>query len=336
MAFQLNGDNGLHLSQALTDLVGAYVPDADGYIRSRLYQRKDVSHLTDKIRQIAKADMLRLYDAKQGPDGAFGRVQYRIDSSLTFNCQVYGLEAAIDDIDAMNADAALMHAQRQTMVANNALNIALEKVAVSQLRDTSVMTNNVTVAAANRWDNYASATSDPIIDLQNWITDTEARTGGKKVNRIALAKWVYNVLKNHPNVIERYKANDVTVGAKLTTSWLENLLDLEPGTIIVTSATYSNSTQPNAANQVSYLGPDCIIAHVEDGGLNDYSLGHEFAFNGYTSDPVVVLTYRDFTKGLGQDIVKVASIVDLKVTQPDAGFLAKNVVNSSVSAYLAA
>lgn len=332
MGFLSNGDTGLHIAQPLTDLVVAFKPDTSQFIRTAFFQRKDVSHLTDKIRRIAKADMLRLYDAKSGPEGLAQRVQYRIDSSITFNATLYLLEAAIDDLDQMNADAALMHAQRQTMVANTLLDLALERVAVDQLRDTSIMTSNVTVAAGDRWDNYGSPTSDPIIDLQNWAADLEMRTA-KKVNRIAMSRQVWNVLRNHPNVIDRFKANDTTVGANLTRSWLEQLLDVEAGTIIVTAGTYSDSTQPNLAVQRSFIGPDVVLAHVEDGGLNDYSLAHEFAFNGYSSDPRVVLTYRDNTKGLGQDVVKVASIVDLKVTQPEAGFLAKGVVDKTQSKY---
>ena len=95
----------------------------------------------------------------------------------------------------------------------------------------------------------------------------------------------------------------------------------------------SDSTQPNLAVQRSFIGADVVLGHVEDGGLEDYSLGHEFAFNGYNSEPRVVLTYRDNTKGLGQDVIKVASIVDFKVTQPDAGFLAKGVVLKTAAEY---
>lgn len=333
MGFLLNGDTGLHVAQPLTDLVVAFKPDQSGFVRSKMFQRKDVSHMTDKIRRIAKADMLRLYDGKTGNDGMFGRVQYRIDSSLTFNATVYGFEATVDDIDSMNADAALMHAQRQALAANYALDLALEKVAIDQLRDTTNLTNNVTQAADARWDNYSSATSDPIIDLQNWITDVEAKSGGKKVNRVLMSRWVWNVLKNHPNVIDRFKANEQTTGAILTGSWLASLIDVDPAAIIVTAATYSDSTQPNSAVQRSFIGPDVVVAHVEDGGLEDYSLGHEFAFNGYTSDPKVVLTYRDNTKGLGQDVIKVASIVDFKVTQSEAGFLAKGVVTKTAAQF---
>lgn len=333
MGFALNGDTGLHVQQPLTDLVVAFQPDLNGFVRTKMFQRKVVPHLSDKIRRIVKDDLLRLYDAKAGSAGQATRVQYRIDSSLTFNATLYMLEAVVDDLDAMNADAALMHAQRQTMIANSALDLALERVAIDKLRDTTQLTNNVTQSGAAQWDNYTSPVSDPIIDLQNWITDVEAKSGGKKVNRVLMSRWVWNKLKNHPNVIDRFKANDTTTGAILTHSWLASLLDVDPSAIIVTSATYSDTTQPNAAVQRSFIGPDVVVAHVEDGGLNDYSLGHEFAFNGFTSDPKVVLTYRDNTRGLGQDIIKVASVVDFSITQPQAGFLAKGVVNKTSAEY---
>ncbi len=78
-----------------------------------------------------------------------------------------------------------------------------------------------------------------------------------------------------------------------------------------------------------------VIAHVEDGGRNDYSLGHEFAFSGYGSQPVVVVKYRDEKRGglLGANVIRVGSIVDFKVTQPDAAFLYKTVLDTSAAQY---
>ena len=291
--------------------------------------------MSDKIRRIAKADMLRLYDAKVGSEGHVGRVQYRIDSSITINAELYMLEAVVDDLDQMNADAALMHAQRQALVANYALDLALERVAIDKLRDTTVLTNNDTLTAnsGRRWDNYSSVTSDPVIDMLTWITDVEAKCGGKKVNRVLMSRWVWNKIKNHPNVLSRLLNQESTVGGILTVEMFEKLCELPPGSVIVTSATFSDTVQPNLATQRSFIADDVVIAHVEDGGLEDYSLGHEFAFNGYTSDPKVVLTYRDNVKGLGQDVIKVASIVDFKITQPDAGFLAKNVVTKTATEF---
>ena len=74
----------------------------------------------------------------------------------------------------------------------------------------------------------------------------------------------------------------------------------------------------------SFIGPDVIVAFVEDGGLNDFALGHEFAFNGLVgSDPFVVRKYRVEQEGIqGTDYVQVASSIDYKVMNAaNAGFL---------------
>ncbi len=84
-----------------------------------------------------------------------------------------------------------------------------------------------------------------------------------------------------------------------------------------------------------FIGSDVVIAHVEDASQRSYSLGHEFAYSGYGSSPVVVVKYRDEKRGglLGADVLRVGSIVDFKVTQPDAAFLYKTVLDITSANY---
>lgn len=330
MAFGSN----LHVAQALTDLAVAFKPSDQGFLRDKFFPRRSVAHLTDKIRQISKSNALMLHDLKVGQDGRVPEVQYRLDSDLTYTCQPYATEAVIDDLDAGNADAALVHEQRQFDNAMVTLANFLEYQAVKlTLRSTSYLTNYEAVAAADRWDNYGSATSDPIGDLLSACTVVRHRCGGKNVNRIGMSEWTWNKIQAHPNTLQRVQLN-AGPGAILTPEILENILRVEKGTILVSANTYNSAVQSATASYKSFIGSDVVVAHVEDGGLYDYSLGHELAYSGYNSEPVVVVRYRDEKRGLlGSNVIRVGSIVDFKVTQADAGYLFTGVLDTSATEY---
>ncbi len=328
--------SNLHVAQALTDLAVAYKPSADGFLRDRFFPRKDVAHMTDKLRQISKSNMMLLHDLKVGNDGRIPEVQYRVDSDITYNCQAYGAEVVVGDLDAGNADASLEHETRQADHAMGVITTALEYEAVKNtLRSTSVLTNYQTQTAAQRWDNYSSASSDPVADLLSACTLVKARCGGKPVNQLALSEWTWNAIMAHPNVLERVKFQTGSAGSILTPGILASILRIQESAITITANTYNSGAQGATAAYKSFLGSDVVIAHVEDGGRNDYSLGHEFAFSGYGSQPVVVVKYRDEKRGglLGANVIRVGSIVDFKVTQSDAAFLYKTVLDTSAAQY---
>lgn len=337
MSFSNGTNTGtLHVAQALTDLAVAYEPSADGFLRDKFFPRKDVAHLTDKLRQIDKANMMLLHDLKVGNDGRIPETQYRITTDLTYNCQAYGTEVVVGDMDSQNADASLEHEQRQMFHGMNVLTTALEYEAIkNQLRSTSVLTNNQTQTAAQRWDNYTSASSDPIGDLLAARTLVAARTGGKIPNVLGMSEWTWNAIITHPNVLERVKFQTGSSGSILTTKILADILRLPESAICITASTYNSAAQGATAAYKSFLGSDVVMAYAEDGGRNDYSLGHEFAFSGYGSAPVVVVKYRDEKRGglLGSSVIRIGSICDFKVTQADAGYLFKTVLDTTASQY---
>lgn len=324
----------LHVAQALTDLAVAYKPSSDGFLRDKFFPRKNTAHLTDKIRGISKSNMLLLHDLKVGQDGRVPEVQYKLDTDITYLCEPYAAEAIVDDLDAGNADAVLEHEQRQFDQAMLSVTIALEYEAInSTLRSASVLTNGETVAAGDRWDNYSSSTSDPINDLLQACTLVRHRTGGKNPNRIAMSEWTWNKIQTHPNTLDRVKLN-VGAGAILTPGVLAMILRVDESAILISSTSYNSAVQGATAVYKSFIGSDCVVAYVEDGGKNDYSLAHEMAFNGHTSDPMIVTKFRDEKRGvLGSSVIRVGSIVDFRCTQPDAAYLFKSCLDTSATEY---
>ena len=330
----------LHVPQALVDLCVAYTPDEDDYIRNLFFPRKPVQHDTDKIRVIDKAEQLRLYDLDMAPNAVAPSIEYRVGANLTYQCQPYSGRAPVNSYEIANADAALQHELRQTRKVLTAMGIRMEYAALQTLRDTSVMTSNETlsVGAGNRWDNFGSSSSTPIEDLQASVSQVRIKTGrSRKKGRIKVAmhEFVWMSLMQHPNVIQRAIFTGGP-GAQLTEAILAGWLGIQAADIVVTAAQYTSSAQGAATTTYSsFIGPDVIVAFVDDGGLDDYCLGHEFVFNAMGGDePFFIRKYRVEQEGIaGLDYVQVATSAQYKATNAaEAGFLIKSVLDTTNTA----
>lgn len=331
----------IHVARPLVDMCIAYKPDEDDYIRNKLLPQRPVQHDTDKIWQVSTADTLRLYDLTADDFSDVPTVTYRTNGQATYTCQPFAAKAGLSPREMQNADAALKHEMRQTRQALISLGIRMEYLAINQtLRSTSVMTNYETLAAGERWDNFSSASSQPIEDLQAAMALIRVRVGRgrKKVNgpgpkiRIAMGEFTAMTLQQHPNVLSRLSFNPSGTGAVLTQKILAELLGMSEEDITVTAAKYTSSQQGETAAYKTFLGSDVILSYCDDADPdNDQCLGHEFIFDGLSGeDPYLVRRWRDENKGYaGVDYVGVAAMTDYKVTNADGGFLFKAVLDTS-------
>lgn len=335
----------IHVAQPLVDLCQAYAPDEDGYIRSVFFPRKTVQHDTDKVWKVNKADTLRLYDLDVSDNSPVPRVGYRTNGQYTYSCQPFAAAAELSPQEMKNADAALKHEMRQTKQALISMGIRMEKLAVSQLRDTSVMTAYETIAGATRWDDFASASSDPVSDLQGAIEQlrtnvgkTAKRARGKGGGRIkiGMSNFTSMILCQHPNVLNRLAFVPNAAGAVLTPKILAEILGVDEDDIVVTSNHYTSSQQGETAAYKQFIGSDVVLAYVDDSDPdNDYAIGHEFIFDGLDGDNgFLVRKWREEHRGYaGIDVVGVAAVVDYKLTNaPLAGFLFKTVIDPTNTA----
>lgn len=330
--------SNLHVDRPLTDLVVAYDPSQDDHLRNFFFPRKAVDKMSNQIRQISKADMLRAYDLEAGAEGKVKEVQFRTDTTLSYKAIPRAASVVLSGLDQLNADEELQFEQRQTMQAFASMGIDLEYQAVKNvLRSTSIMTSNTTLGASQRWDNFSSSASDPLADLLGAVTSVQAQTG-KAANRLAMSIFTWRKLQQHPNVTARLLLNAGGASAGiLTKKVLAEILDLEGGeaAIKITGAAYNSAQQALAGAYKHFIGSDVLVARVEDPSLSDFGLGHEFAFSGFGGDAFAVIKYNDPARGvLGSDVAKVVSMCDYKVLNPVAGYLIKTCLTVANAEYL--
>jgi hypothetical protein len=338
--------SALHVNQALTQYAIAWKPPAtrEGWFaRGDFFGNVPVSKASDIVRTVSQGRMLQLYDAAISADGkpGSGLVQFGIGPNVSFQCKPYVLEGAINDYQRQQADDALQYEKNQMAAPRWALEMALEKLAMVTLLNTSNYGSNVTTLAANEyWDNYASSASsiyDQIATaLEKIVLDT-----GMKVNTGGFSFPVWRVIKGHPGLLRRPFFNQAgTSGYRMTLKDFEALFDewLEPGSMKVYRGWYNDVAAPNDddKNGKLFFGPGAIFSYTQKSpDLEDLSFAKQFVFNGLDgTDPMVVMEMQDNTiLPMGGTRIRLMASADYKVMHEESGWIFPTVVDTSSADY---
>lgn len=327
--------SNLHVNRPLTDMLIKFDWTQMGWLRGKFFPTKPVDKLSNQMRQVARENMLRLWEGKGGEAGKIRRVQFATGPTLQYQCELFAFEAVIDAVENANADEELSYQVQQMEAPLIAMNVRMEYLAIKDtLRDPTKLTQNASLNVNQKWSNFGSTQSDPIADLIAGLSRTMSQVQ-RKLNRLAFDQMVWGKMVQNPNVIERVKFQTGRTGAMLTPAILEDILSawLEPGSVIIYAARYNAAAEGEPEQLRSFLGGDVVAAYVDEPGLMSWGLGYEFAWNGLsgTKDPVIVLQYPSYEGVLGSNNFRVASGVHYLPTKPTSGFLWQGVVDATLA-----
>jgi hypothetical protein len=338
----------VHVKKRLSD-ISLRFPSEQVYVGRDFFPRKKVDHLTDFIPKWSKANVLRLDElAMSNPDdGLPPELELVLGADDSYQCRVYAVRAPDKVITRRNADPAIDYDVERTLHVRQALDLRLEYLRVKQtLRNTAIMTNNMTLTAAQRFDNVTSGQSLPVSLPRAIIAAMRHLNGGHAPNCVRMDSFVKNAIVQSEEFKDYTKFNVVTSGNPIGDEELiAKVWGLEPGTVKCSDATYaiaaptvppSTATQ-SAATPVtrSFWGGDIAFGYVAAPGIRTYGLGAEFSFSGYNTDPYSIIEVPQFNRGAlpGSDIRGI-SILDPHVYNADSGFLLKGCVDITSATYL--
>lgn len=338
----------VHVKKRLTD-ISVRFPAEQVYVGSDFFPRKNVTHLTDFVAKWNKANILRLDElALSAPDDELPpEVELILNADDSYQCRVYSVRHPDKVITRRNADPALDYDVERALMVRQRLDVRLEYLRVKQtLRSTSVMTNNVTLTAAQRFDNITSSQSTPVSTVRNIVAQMRHLNGGHAPNVVRFSTFVKNAIVQSEEFKDFTKFNVTGPGNPIGDEELiAKVWGLEPGSVKCSDATYaiaaptippSTTAQSAGAPQFrSFLGSDIIMAYVAQPGIRTYGLGAEFRFSGYNTDPYAIITVPQYNRGPipGEDIRGI-SILDPHVYNADSGFLIKGCVDTTNTQYL--
>jgi hypothetical protein len=256
---------------------------------------------------------LRVDKTNRAAGSPANEVSFGLSLSGVFACDDHALKGFVADEIQDQAEAALNPLVDETENVTEKLLLDRELAAATLLTNTANLTQNTTLASTAQWSDYSN--SDPIGDIRTARTTIHTNTF-KKPNTIVMGKQVFDILCEHPAIIERIKYSQLGV---VTTELLARIFQVEK--IIVGEAGY-NTANEGQTDSLSYVwGKHAIVAYISPKiSIKMLTLGATFTYLTRT-----VKRWRDEDREgtyvrIGQD-----NYVQ-KIIAAAAGYLIKNAV----------
>lgn len=181
-------------------------------------------------------------------------VDYGMAPRGVLSCDDHALKGFVDDLVQDQADAALNPLIDETEIITEKLFLDREVNASKLLFSTSNITQNTTLASTAQWSDFSN--SDPIGDIRTARTTIHAATF-KKPNTLALGKQVFDMLCDHPQLVERIKYSQLGI---VTEDLMARVFQLEK---ILVGEAGQNTAAEGQTDSLSYVwGKGALVAYV--------------------------------------------------------------------------
>lgn len=269
----------VHVDAILTNISIAYLQRQEHFIASRVFPIVPVEKQTDKYFTYTKADWFRDEARKRAPGTESAGSGYG-QSTAAYSCDVFAFHKDVPDQVRMNTDVPLNPDRDATEFIAQRLMLRMEKQWAADYFTTSIWDNDVT--PTNLWSNYA--TSDPISDIELG-KETILKNTGYMPNTLVLGYQVFRQLKNHPDIIDRYK---YTSSSTITTDMLARLFEVDR--ILVAKAVENTAVEAETASFGFVHGKNALLCYSNPTpSLLAPSAGYIFMWRGVS-------------RGLGADV----------------------------------
>lgn len=327
----------VHVDRPLTEVSIAYIQSQDDYIADKVFKpiksdkQSNLYYKFDKEYFLSGGQELQVAEGSGTIGSGFGV------TTETYLCKVYGFHHLITDEARANSDEAINLDQTATQLVTSRLLITKEKMFAAEAFKAAAWAHSKTGTAATAsatqfifWDKEAS---DPIIDIRKARMQVKKSTGFAP-NVLVVSEDVYEVLIQHPKIIDRYK---YTTNNVITAEMLAKLFDLDRIEIAKAIAINSNvaegSTAADTATSYNWImNNGALLLYVPNQvSVLQPAAGYSFYWTGLagagTSEKgVAIKSYR--RERLRADIVEGFTAFVYKVVCKDLGFFFASCLSS--------
>jgi len=192
-------------------------------------------------------------------------------STVSFACDDHALKSFVADEIQEQAEAALNPLVDETETITEKLMLDRELILATILSDTAQVTQNTTLSGTSQWSDYSN--SDPIGDVRTARTTVHAATF-KKPNTLVLGKQTFDMLCEHPAIIERVKYSQLGV---VTEELLARIFQVSR---VIVGEAGQNTAAEGQTDSLSYVwGKHAWVCYIAPKvGLKTLTFGVTFTY----------------------------------------------------------
>lgn len=317
-----------HIDRALTNISVAYLQDASAFIADRVFPVLPVRRQSDMYYIYNKGDFMR--DEAKIRAGATESAggDYGVEASTPYFCKKHAFHKDVKPEDRLNYDEPLDADQDATDFVSQKMLIRREMEWATKYFGTGIWGTEWQGVAANpaagqklQWNDAAST---PIEDVTDAGVKMASETGFKP-NVLVLSPFVFNDLKNHPDILDRIKYTQKGI---VTADLLATLFEVDK---VVVAWSVVNTAAKGAENNIGFImGKHALLCYANPKpGLRKPSAGYIFAWTGLEGSGSygnrIVRIPMDML-GLGVERIEGEIAFDAKQICADLGVFFKDIV----------
>lgn len=313
--------SSVHVDAVLTNISIAYIQDQNHFVANKVFPTVPVEKKSDKYFTYTKHDWFRDEAQLRADATESAGSGYNISSTATYSCDVYAFHKDVGDQARANADNPLNPDQDAARFVAHRLLMRQEKQFVSDFISTGIWGTDLeggasgSTAAAVQWSDGSN--SDPINDIETAKSTILSNTGFMP-NTLLLNYDVFRHLKNHPDIIDRFKYTTANVPME---AQLASVFGIDR--VIVSMSVGTTSNEGAASPSYGFnMGKNALVCYVNPSpSLLAPSAGYIFSWNGISGglgSNVALSRYRMDTKKA--DRIEGEIAFDNKLVASDLGY----------------
>lgn len=319
----------VHIDRPLTNLSVAFLQAREKFIADRVFPMVPVDSQSNKFFTYDRGQFWRDQMTLRAPGAESNEVGYSVTTDNYF-ADVWALHHDIPDQVRANADAPIRPDMESTELLMHQFLIKREKLWASSFFTTGVWTTDITgVNSAPsggqvlRWN---VANSTPIKDIDAGRSSI-AKLTGYEPNVLVIGREVWEILRNHADIIDRIKYMGTNANpAVVTRQAVAQLLELDE---ILVAGSVENTAREGATNAYAFInGKNALLAYRAPApGIMTPSAGYMFAWTGYTGAGAGGQRIRKFRmEHLASDRVELEAAFVHKKVSADMGYFFSTIV----------
>ena len=302
----------VHNDAMLTNVSVGYKPN--DFVASILFPHVTVEKQSDKYYTIdALREGLRQQDDARAPGAESKSADYEVGTD-TYFCNGHALHRLIPDEVRANADTVLQEDIAATEFLSDKILLNKEIALVSALETGLAAAGTTLLTLTNEWDDPING--DPIGDIETARGYVITGSQGRVPNTLIIPWATYRGMRNHPDILDRFKGGATTgSSAILTETLLAQLFDVER---IVIPKCFKNTAAHGATAVIAPVWgeDDVILAYVAPNvGRNMQTLGVTFAWDvdGVGVQGYMVEKYRHADNDRKSDVIRASFYYDQEI-----------------------
>lgn len=271
----------VHVNRPLTNISQAYMQDASDYIADKVFPVVPVQKQSDRYFVYTKGDWFRDEAQLRAPGTESAGGGYNIDNTPSYYAPVYAYHKDVDPQIRANSDIPLNADRDATLFVTQRMLLKREILFTSVAFVASTWTGSTTGSDITPSPLWSAANSTPLEDIEAQIWSIKRQTA-KFPNRFVLGAGVWEVLKNHDEIVQRIK---YTQRGIVTTDLLASLI-APPGVTdfrVLVAASIQNTAAEGATDSFSFIAGtnDALLLYAEpEPGIMVPSAGYIFTWVG--------------------------------------------------------